>query len=409
MIRFWDFKLSGAPPRLSGVVRRHPRDCPVDPPLPLQAKSIHSLVPRFDMTLRRLIRPSALSLATVLLIAIPAVADPPVLDVVVTSTLATPKEHVKSYREVLHEMAVTALMSLSPADEPDNGAAPTDGAAKYRLFVDHKGVVVVGNALKVFSTPPIRLARNGAKFDGIPDNNKYELFATEWYLPYEHKGAVDLRLAEWKGGKYQTLLSWSAAIPESHGDIDPVGMLEVPTGYRLDDGLDRHTHIERKGLMEVARLKEVTINAAVNFKSKCPKKVEEARTEILNATLPADYSDGLFQRLVSGRVVKAKTGASDGGGGLGSGGLVSDREGRATAELLFLNKSPWPVKKVKVTVVTATNVLIGMEDTELEFAQPLAPGKSALLKHSGAARANDTRLTGLKPGVTIKGVEFDPK
>lgn len=343
------------------------------------------------MTLCPLIRPSVLALATVLLIAIPAVADPAVLDVVVTSTLATPKEHVKSYRKVLHEMAVTALMSLSPADEPDDGAAPADGAAKYRLFVDHKGVVVVGDALKVFSMPPIKLERDGAKFEGVPDKNKYELYETDWYLPYQHKGAVDLRLAEWKGGKYQTLLTWSAAIPESHIDIEPMELV-VPSGYRLDKGLAGHTHIERKGLVEVASLKEVKVNAARNFKSTFPKKVEEARIKTRNAMMPADYSDGLFQGLVSGRVVKAKAGADE-----------------TTADLLFLNKSPWPVEKVTVTVVTASNVLIGREDTELEFAQPLAPGKSAPLRHAGTATADYLRISGLKPGVLVKGVAFLPE
>ena len=109
--------------------------------------------------------------------------------------------------------------------------------------------------------------------------------------------------------------------------------------------------------------------------------------------LPADYSDGLFQGLVSGRVVKAKAGADE-----------------TTADLLFLNKSPWPVEKVTVTVVTASNVLIGMEDTELEFAQPLAPGKSAPLRHAGTATADYLRsISGLKPGVLVKGVAFLPE
>ncbi len=370
------------------------------------------------MTLLPLIRPSVLSLATVLLIAIPAVADPAVLDVVVTSTLATPKEHVKAYRKVLHEMAVTALMSLSPADEPDDGAAPADGAAKYRLFVDHKGVVVVGNALKEFSMRPLKLVVKGAEFAGVPDKNKYELYGTDWYLPYQHTGVVALRLAEWKGGKYQTLLTWSAAIPESHVVIEGQGLLEVPTGYRLDVATS-DVDIERKGLVKVASLTKVTVNAALNFKPAFPKKVEEARIEVLNAMLPEDYSAGLFQGLVSGRVVKAKVGASVGGGGLGSGGLESGRVVKAkagaddttepTADLVFLNKSPWPVKSVKVTVVTATNVLIGSEYAELEFAQPLAPGKSAPLTYAGTASPNDTRFSGLKPGVLVKGVEFLPE
>ena len=104
--------------------------------------------------------------------------------------------------------------------------------------------------------------------------------------------------------------------------------------------------------------------------------------------LPADYSDGLFQ----GLVVKAKAGADE-----------------TTADLLFLNKSPWPVEKVTVTVVTASNVLIGMENTELEFAQPLAPGKSASLRHAGKATADYLRISGLKPGVLVKGVAFLPE
>ena len=371
------------------------------------------------MTLRPLIRPSVLSLAAVLLIAIPAVADPAVLDVVVTSTLETPKEHVKSYRKVLHESALAALMSLSPADEPDDGAAPPDGAAKYRLFVDHKGVVVVGDALKEFSMRPIKLVAEGAKFAGVPDKNKYELYGTDWYLPYQHTGFVALRLAEWKGGKYQTLLTWSAAIPESHVVIKGQGLLKVPAGYRLEAATAADVDIERKGLVKVASLQEVKINAALNFKPAFPKKVAEARIEVLNAVLPEDYSAGLFQGLVSGRVVKAKVGASVGGGGLGSGGLESGRVVKAkagaddttepTADLVFLNKSPWPVKSVTVTVVTATNVLIGMKDMELEFAQPLAPGKSAPLTSAGTASPNDTRLSGLKPGVLVTGVEFLPK
>lgn len=299
-----------------------------------------------------------------LLLVPPAPAADPVLDIVVTSSLSTTKEHATSYRGSLHQDVQAVFKSLEPPGELDDGKAPPDGAARYRLFIEHKGTVSVGDALKTFGEHPIKSELVGNKIVVGPDRTKY---VTTWCLPYTHTGTAAFRLAEWKAGKYQPVLSWSATVP------DP------------NDGLGR------KGLLDVATLNQDAAKAPLNFKPAFPKKLEEARTEALNSLLPGELREAVCQALVPGRIGKVKPAGDD-----------------VAAELTFQNKSPWPVAKVKVSVLAMGNRLIGNEESELEFSPPLAPGKSGTATLTGMVTPTDPKLTKLKAGVTVQGVTFDP-
>lgn len=295
-----------------------------------------------------------------------AVADP-AIDLVVTTNLTTRKEHLDAYRTALRDEVAAALRSLEPDAEPDEGKPP-DGAARFRVFVDHTGSASVGDTLKVFSAHPIKTEIAGNKIVLSPDRTKYN---TTWYLPYSHKGAVTLRLTEWKAGKYQPVLAWSVTPPGPYDSID------------------------RKGLIEVDRLAQDTAKAPIKLNPMCPKKLEEARAEALNQVLPGEFHEAVCQGLVPGRIGKVKNGAE-----------------AVTAELTFQNKSPWPVKAVKVAVMTTGYMVIGTGlgggDYDVEFAQPVAPGKSITQVVTGTATQTDPKLIEQKPGVTIRAITFDP-
>lgn len=296
-----------------------------------------------------------------------AFADP-VVDLVVTTNLNTRKEHLEAYRSALREEVAAALSSLNLAPEPDEGKLPPDGAARFRVFVDHNGTASVGDALKVFSAHPIKTDVVGNKFLVGPDRTKYH---TTWCLPYSHRASVTLRLTEWKAGKYHPLLAWTVTPPGPYDSID------------------------RKGLIEVEILAQDTAKAPIKFNPPFPKKLEEARAEALSQVLPGEFHEAVCQGLVPGRIVKVKKGVEE-----------------VLAELTFQNKSPWPVKGIKVAVMTAGYTVIGTGlgggDYELEFAQPVAPGKSITQTVAGNATQADPKLIEQRPGVTIRAITFDP-
>lgn len=323
--------------------------------------------PKVAMSPLRMVRWFAFLLVGVIFL-FPAMAfADPVVDLVVTTNLTTSKEHLDAYRSALRDEVAAALESLDPAPEPDEGKLPPDGAARFRVFVEHNGTASVGDALKVFSAHPIKSEMAGNKLILSPDKTKYH---TTWCLPYSHRASVTLRLTEWKAGKYHPVLAWTVTPPGPYDSID------------------------RKGLIEVGTLAQDTAKAPIKFNPPLPKKLEEVRAEALNQVLPGEFHEAVCQGLVAGRILKVKKGAEE-----------------TMAELTFQNKSPWPVKGVKVAVMTAGYLVIGTGlgggDYDLEFAQPIAPGKSITQMVTGSATQTNPNLIEQKPGVTIRAITFD--
>jgi hypothetical protein len=308
-------------------------------------------------------RPTRLAsvLVAALLAARSAAGADPVLDVVVTTNLITTNEHAGAYREAIRAQLADALSSLAPLTESPDGKPPKDGAARFRLTAEHKGTATVGDTLKAVGEHP---TASGAKAG--PDKTRY---VTTWYLLYQHKGTIAFQLAEWKGGAYKVLDSWTVLVP---------------------DPLDTEEH---RGLVAVAELKQDASKAKIDLNPKFPKDLSKARDEALARILPGSIRDAFFQRLVSARIAKVK-GTAD----------------TVEAELAFQNRSPWAVKKLRVGAVTQAMVLVGDSGAnhELEFNPPLAPGKSATRTVSGAATKVNSKVAGVKPGVTFGAVQFEP-
>jgi hypothetical protein len=296
----------------------------------------------------------------------PASAADPVLDVVITTNLTTSKVHAGSYRDAIRSELADALSSLAPVTEGADGKPLKDGAARFRLTAEHKGTATVGDTLKVVSEHPAKSepATPGAKAG--PDKSRY---VTTWYLPYQHKGAITFQLAEWKDGAYKAFDSWTIPVP---------------------DPLDTE---DRRGLFVAAELKQDASKAKIDFKPKFPKELAKVREEALSQILPGSIRDGFFQRLVSARMARVKATADT-----------------VEAELALQNRSPWAVKKIRLGAVTQAMVLVGDAGAnhELEFNPPLAPGKSATRTVSGAATKVNAKVAGVKPGVTLAVVQFDP-
>jgi hypothetical protein len=285
----------------------------------------------------------------------------PVLDVVVTTNLATSNEHAGAYREAIRAQLAEALSSLAPATESPDGKPPQDGAARFRLTAEHKGTASVGDALKAVGEHP---TASGAKAG--PDRTRY---VTTWYVQYQHKGTIAFQLAEWKDGGYKVRDSWTVPVP---------------------DPLDTEEH---RGLLAVAELKQDASKTKIDLNPKFPKELAKVRDEALSRILPGSVRDAFFQRLVSARIAKVK-GTAD----------------TAEVELAVQNRSPWAVKKLRVGAVTQAMVLVGDSGAnhELEFSPPLAPGKSATRAVSGPATKVNAKVAGVKPGVTFGAVEFEP-
>jgi|SRR5262245_3611218 len=309
--------------------------------------------------------PTCLAFALAGLLAPPAAAADPVLDVVITTNLTTAKEHAGSYRDAIRSELADALSSLAPVTEGADGKPLKDGAARFRLTAEHKGTASVGDALKVISEHPTK-GEPAAGSKAVPDKSRY---VTTWYLPYQHKGTISFQLAEWKDGAYKALDTWTVPVP---------------------DPLDAE---ERRGLIVSAELKQDASKAKIDFKPKFPKELAKAREEALSQILPGSIRDGFFQRLVSVRIAKVKA-----------------TPDTVEAELALQNRSPWAVRKIRLGAMTQAMVLVGDAGAnhELEFNPPLAPGKSATRTVSGAATKVNAKAAGVKPGVTLAVVQFDP-
>src|SRR5262245_63350785 len=99
-------------------------------------------------------RPTCLAFALAGLLAPPAAAADPVLDVVITTNLTTAKEHAGSYRDAIRSELADALSSLAPVTEGADGKPLKDGAARFRLTAEPKRSGSMGNAGKVNRRPP---------------------------------------------------------------------------------------------------------------------------------------------------------------------------------------------------------------------------------------------------------------
>jgi hypothetical protein len=140
----------------------------------------------------------------------PAPASPKAeLDVVVETGLLTPAEHRQSYLETMLEYARECLGGLVPKEPHPAGSSPPPGAARYRLFIEHRGKVEV-DAMAA----PAELV--GQKGDD----------ARQWIT--RQKGQIRFRLGRWDGTAYPTVDQWSSTFQTEH-------FLPMPADASIDE------------------------------------------------------------------------------------------------------------------------------------------------------------------------------
>lgn len=283
------------------------------------------------------------------------------LDIVVRTDLTTSKEHAAAYLQSLRSEAENAYQGLNVKVYEDDAKAK-DGEARYRLTIDHKGTVKLGNALTVRSGFPksdIKSFVNGKRVT-IVVGTDFKHHQSTWYLAASHKGTLAFKFQKWDGATYKTLESFTIAAPE------------------------RDEVLEAKGMLPVADLVQDGTKVKINLKPMCPKTLAEAKKDALMMLTAGEFGRSIQARLAKGTVLKAK----------------GDGTGMVEFEVLVENKSPWLLKKVKADAFVKGAVLIG----DLTFTPPIPPGKSAKAKAIVTPESPETKRVA---GVRLSELEFE--
>jgi hypothetical protein len=284
------------------------------------------------------------------------------IDIIALTNLATSKEHVAAYVQSLRSEAEGAYQGLN-VKVYENDEKAKEGAARYRLAIEHKGTVTLGNALTVRSGFPksdIKSFVNGKRLN-IVVGTDFKYHQSIWYLPASHKGTLAFKFQEWDGKAYKTLESWTIVAPE------------------------RDEVLESKGMLPVADLVQDGKKVKIDLKPMCPKTLAEAKEDALMMLTAGEFSRSILSRLAKGTVLKA----------------MGDGSGMVDLEVLVENKSPWPIKKAKADAFVKGTVLVG----ELTFAPPIPPGKSGKARAMVTPESPDTKRIS---GVRLSELQFEP-
>jgi len=119
------------------------------------------------------------------------------VDVVVDTGLLTPPDHRQSYLESMRAYARECLGGLVPPEPHPAGTPPRAGAARYRLFVEHRGKVEVD----AVAAPAELVGENQGE-------------ARQWIT--RQKGTIRFRLGRWDGSGYPTVDQWSSTFQTEH-------------------------------------------------------------------------------------------------------------------------------------------------------------------------------------------------
>lgn len=325
--------------------------------------------------------------AVVALIAMtsPATAadDTPWVDVVVTTNLDT-GAHARRYVQAMSQSVALALEGLDPVtyDNDDDVPArkPAEGAARFRLVVEHRGTIVLGRVQRV---------ANGFRFvDGAIEGNVIRRTIDKahwdsiWGMTASHRGTVAFKLLAWDGRSYKTLASWNANIRNA----DP----EAGTGS-----------------VTVARVSQATADK-YDPNPRCPITEAEAREAGLAKLMPDSLALDVLAGLVEGTVKSLKAPPPS---PLGPGGLPLDanrigERPEASVELAIRNRAPWAMEAVSMTITWGDRrspMALAVDHT---FEKPLAGGGAGSIRHSGQAMQVAIPIATLREGVNVLSVRF---
>lgn len=272
----------------------------------------------------------------------PAVAEeaPPELDIVVTTKVTPgtiPQEHTDAILRALQKDTREIFFRMVSPNAPLPSAGPAkDGAAKFRLFLDHMTSINCG----------IQFSMKTEK----GNNTGGDYTVRRWYLPFDQKATYVARLAKWTGEKYEDVSKFNGPMPKNEKEIRDGGMLQVA---------DRS---HRAGMDGKAS-------------DLCPIPLDEARRIALRNSLPPSLRSSLYSKLVPVTLVKATPTKMDGAKPL-----------EMAVELKVENKSPWPLKRAEFAFSQGgAGFMAGDErgmpgNQAFALPEPLAPGQSTTVK-----------------------------
>lgn len=272
--------------------------------------------------------------------------DPVELDLVVSTTLNSTDEHIAKYLEALTTSVTSQLSSLDPQTyDADN--KPRDGAARFRVIVEHKGTVTIGGSLQqVANGHPVVNVEVGDK--SIKTTVDKAHWRTVWAMKASQKGTITFKLLQWQEKSYKSLSAWSVPVRDmlpSEGTVI-VGSVEQSTAGAFDRN------------------------------PKCPVTLTEAKQTALDHLLPDDLGKDLIAGLVQAKV----------------GRTVINKKAdtfplaqEASVEVAVSNGSPWPIKNMTILVNWTEKGQMWATNWDHPFDPALKAGGNATLKHTGTA------------------------
>jgi hypothetical protein len=280
------------------------------------------------------------------------------LDIVVTSKVEASKAFVKNSIPLISDQARSALYGLDGVDASDGKAK--DGAARHRLFIEHKGTVTVGNKLvprSGFPKTKQETVKNGNStvVKIFPDPTHYH---TVWLLPVKQTTTLTFSLQKWEDGAYKALDTWTYTVPN-------------------------HEVIEKGGLAPVAELVQDGTKPGFKLNPDCPRTLEQAREEGFLQGLPGEFGQVIASRWVKGKFDK----------------ITKKSESEVDYGVTIENKSPWPLAQVHVESTDKDVTLAGY----VEFKPAIPAGKSG----KGTGSRFVTQIPKKTLGLRVTEVQFN--
>jgi hypothetical protein len=264
----------------------------------------------------------------------------PELDIVVTTkvTPATiPQDHTDALKRVLQKDAREIFFRLVSRNAPLPSAGPAkDGAAKYRLFLDHATSINCGIQ---FSMKVEKVTNVGGDYS-----------IRRWYLPFDQKASYAARLAKWTGEKYVDVVKFGGPVHKNDKEIRDAGAAQVA---------------------------EQSHRAGMDGKASdvCPIPLDEARKTALRNSLPPTLRSSMYSRLVPVTLLKATPTKMDGA-----------KPSEMMVELKIENKAPWQLKRAEFAFSQGGfGFMAGDEkgmpgNQSFSLPKPLETGQSATVK-----------------------------
>lgn len=277
----------------------------------------------------------------------------PTLDIVVTSSIKLPKEQLTSYVEMLGREAADCFRTLHPT-LAKSGEKLKDGAAVYRLLIDHKGTLTIGGI-----TGGDRIDKGTEVTGGS--------WSRTWFIDCRQDGTFQFRLMKWDETKYTEVDKWSAPMPKPPKNFD------APEGKMVVASLGGMKNIPDKG--------------------KCPIALPDAQRMALDSVHPTSLKEALCTRLVAITEVTAD----------------APKDGKSNLTFTVENKTPWDIQWIQPSIVCQGKVYgVGRRSGKISaytlfFTEPLHGGEQKKLTQEGEEIVSTIKTN------TVYSVQFSGK